>query len=121
MLFHSWNRPSLPPSHQERGENLKGGGGGEAPTVLLLYNSMTFTVCGEGMVPFITFQISSLLVSHARFSFKSLWYRLYISDSFWYSTKLLTALFNLFEILRRVNGQFLLSDKTRCFLVLKRF
>ena len=65
MLFHSWNHPALPPSHLERGENLKGGGvgGGEARTVLLLFSSMTFTVCGEGMVPFITFQISSLLVS----------------------------------------------------------
>ena len=44
------------------------------------------------------------------------WYHLYISDPFWWSTALYNLVWNT-----QKNGQFFLSAKARCLLVLKKF
>ena len=48
------------------------------------------------------------------------WYHLYISDLFWWSKKILTALFNLVWNTQQMDN-FFLSAQVRCFLVLKGF
>ena len=75
------------------------------------------------------FRSSVFWVSHARFSsqFSSkscakTWYHLNISDPFWKSTNILTALFKLIQNTQKsIWTIFFLSAKAKCFLVLKRF
>ena len=70
-------------------------------TFLLLYSSITFTVCeGKLSFPLLLFRSSVFRVSHASHSYPTFyctktWYHLYISDAFSWPTKMQTALFNL--------------------------
>ena len=99
---------------QKGGINLKWGG---CNFFITLQFNHIYCVCGESKVLFITFRIFSPAMqdSHPSLYYTKTWYHLYISDPFWQSAKMLTALFN------SVNGQFFLSAQARCFLVLKRF
>ena len=97
---------------------------GGLPLFLLLYSSITFTVCG-GKVRFhlLLFRSSVFWVSHAQFSSKSLTPDIICKFLIHSGSlqKMLTALFNLVWNTQKSKWENVLSAKARCFLVLKRF
>ena len=105
-----------------------GGSGGVVANFLLLYSSITFTVCVEKVgFPLLLFGSSLFSVNHSsQDSHLSLLYENLVSFvHFWsilvVNKKCWLLYLTLFEIHRKVNGQCFLSAQASCFSVLKRF